>query len=357
MFFSHEHVSFLVLFLSINIFLQIYYHSNFHYSNFKNCPFLYSQTPGTIQDAAPKPRKLSGRSSDALPTTAHKLQGRSLENILVPKESTPNNTTDGSSDAGHKSPKNMLVPKKLTPNKTKRIVKSEMVKPGQQHKETVFTKRVGGQGEFIVAWLTNEVSKTAGFMWPIHRRILKDATPPQEYTRSHWDITYGGLLFQRKSHEGNSMVPNGYKTKLGKEYSQTLTISMPNSDKYCNKDGEIDISTEEQFRDYLVSICCADGNKNPLKHYTNWKPSHSLTKNPFDSLDQCMTDESVDQVLTNYYLPQGQERKQVHQFLLLSEINGIYTRKISDGRFSFYAVHEFGFPSDAIKQETQYENN
>ena len=232
-----------------------------------------------------------------------------------------------------------------------------MVKPGQQHKETVFTKRVGGQGEFIVAWLTNEVSKTAGFMWPIHRRILRDATPPQEYTRSHWDIAYGGLLFQRKSHEGDSMVPNGYKTKLGKEYNQTLTISMPNSDRYSNKDGEIGISIEEQFRDYLVSICCADSNKNPLKHYTKWNNSHSLTKSPFDSLDECMTDQSVDQVLTNYYLPQGQERKKVHDFLLLSEIRGIYTRKISDGRFSFYAVHEFGFPSDSIKQEKQDETN
>jgi len=63
-------------------------------------------------------------------------------------------------------------------------------------------------------------------------------------------------------------------------------------------------------------------------------------------------DESVDAIVTNYYLPEGTERKKVYEFLIENGITGIYSRKISDGQFSRYAVEEFGFTDDAVKKQT-----
>jgi hypothetical protein len=242
---------------------------------------------------------------------------------------------------------------KTLPTRPKRIVKSELVKPGKIYKETVLTKRVGSDGQFILAFVVREDGQLGGYMHPIHKRLLCDATAPSEYGTEYWDIVYAGYLYQRVSHEGNESVLQGYKPKnSSREYHRTLTVSLP-SKRYWNDKGEIDIRTEEKFRDYLVGILCADTNKNPIKSFTAWSPNHSRTKMPYESLDRAMTDESVDAIVTNYYLPEAMERKKVYEFLIENKTTGFYSRKISDGRFSRYAVEEFGFPGDAVMKETE----
>ena len=80
--------------------------------------------------------------------------------------------------------------------------------------------------------------------------------------------------------------------------------------------------------------------------FTHWVTSHDITHTPFEALDQVMTDECTDQVMTNYYLPEDFDRKQVYKFLKDSDITGIYSRRSSDGCYSNYAVEQFGFPDD-----------
>jgi hypothetical protein len=157
------------------------------------------------------------------------------------------------------------------------------------------------------------------------------------------------------SHDGNSKISNGYQSKSGgREYHRSITIAMP-CDSYCNAgNGLPDIGTEERFRDFICGILCADTNKSPVKSYVPWKPEHSLTHNPPRSLDKVMTDECVDQCITNYFLNDGQERKNVYEFLKrLTILDGLYSRRMSDGCYTQYAVSNFGFVDDAIKQEPE----
>ena len=249
-----------------------------------------------------------------------------------------------------------LQNKKSSPKKSKRIIKSKIFYSNRVHKQTLFVKQVGGDGELIISYLESGESGTGGYMNPIHKHLLSKATSmppaPEKYGPSFFDICYGDYLYLRSDHESNNKVSMGYKSKNGKEYDRTLSISMPNGEKYGDNEGNVDRSCVQRTRNYFISVLLEDDkDKKDGVHFTSWKESDNLTQTPFEPLDKVMTDESVDQVLTNYYLPVVHKRQEVYNFLLQSDITGIYSRRVSDGRYSKYAVLEFGFPDDVVKTE------
>ena len=129
---------------------------------------------------------------------------------------------------------------------------------------------------------------------------------------------------------------------------------MPGT-KYCDQNNQPNLKTEEMLRDFIVGVICADTNKDPEKSYAAWEPSHSLTKNDtFLPLDKVMTDECVHQVIVNYFLDDDYNDKGIYKLMKEADLlDGLYTRRVSNGRFSKYAVQKLGYPDDSIKQENK----
>ena len=161
---------------------------------------------------------------------------------------------------------------------------------------------------------------------------------------------------RRKDHEGNEKVPNGYvaKTKSGSpgvSYNQTCVIAQPNESE-CGDDGLPNITTEENFSNFIVKTLCDGTDKTPEENYVPWSPKHSLTKvDNYPSLDKVLVDESVHDIISNYFLEEDEvdDNEKIYSILKSKGehfLAGFYTRRESDNRYSEYAVEKLGYPDD-----------
>ena len=101
----------------------------------------------------------------------------------------------------------------------------------------------------------------------------------------------------------------GYKANNGLEYSRAAIFSWPSKELKNGKD-DIDIQTERKFRDICYDVLAKACKKIPAdKSIAAWSDNHRLTqkvlkeKGKFSSLDEIFTDESVANILVNYYVP------------------------------------------------------
>ena len=77
------------------------------------------------------------------------------------------------------------------------------------------------------------------------------------------------------------------------------------------------------------------------------------------SFDEVFTDESVANILLNYYLPRGIKECLVYTYMMENNIgiSGMYKRKKSNGRFSDFVINLFGFLSDSSFDNKQGQLN
>ena len=83
-----------------------------------------------------------------------------------------------------------------------------------------------------------------------------------------------------------------------------------------------------------------------------WSPKHSLTKvDNYPSLDKVLVDESVHDIISNYFLEEDEvdDTEKIYGILKSKGedfLAGFYTRRESDNRYSEYTVEKLGYPDD-----------
>ena len=242
--------------------------------------------------------------------------------------------------------------KVVTPTKKKNRIQQSEAGARQfgceSTRKVILTERVM-DGEAIVLKVMKEDQDVGAFSWPIHKKNVKSALaqPFEPHGQDEWDVACTALLFERASHEQNhrkQMTPT--PTGKGGTFHRCVLFSWPNADKH-GTDGKIDIGTEEKLRNLAHSII-RDAEKDGYEdQFAPWDISHSLTKTPFRSLDQILTDESIGHVLTTYHLPKDLKESDSFGYMMKNGIKNVFTRKKSNGRFSKFAMR-LGFPTDTL---------
>jgi hypothetical protein len=84
----------------------------------------------------------------------------------------------------------------ISPSKKYRVVKKVVTGASISNVENIYTERCGPDGSFIVAFVEYATSGNGGYLWPVHKRRLRDATLPLEFAEDCWDMRYGSILFR-----------------------------------------------------------------------------------------------------------------------------------------------------------------
>ena len=216
-------------------------------------------------------------------------------------------------------------------------------------RKVILTERVM-DGEAIILKVEKEDQDVGAFSWPIHKKNVKSALahPFEPYGQNEWDVACTALLFERVSHEQNIRKQMG--VVKGTTYHRCVMFSWPDADKH-GTDGKIGIGTEEKLRDLAHSLLREAERDGSEDQFAPWNSSHSLTKSPFRSLDQILTDESIGHVLTTCYLPKDLNESDSFGYMMKHGITNVFTRKKSNGRFSKFAMR-LGFPSDSVSEKS-----
>ena len=220
-------------------------------------------------------------------------------------------------------------------------------------------------GGFCFLELHKVSTKDAGFIHP----LLQEAKKPDDKRLTDLKQDSLGLfpsgLFIRDSHEGNSRVQSSPKNT----FFQQGALFMPNINKHGNgKKGEkldLDEQVTQLVRNAAVRALCSGDNKfpkNEKKDFTRWDPStddktaeDATTGQPHESLDKVIVDEDVGIVmqatLSNIFADIKGSNSQVFEKMEEEGIDGFYSRH-QDGKYSDYAISNFGFPDDVMLPES-----
>ena len=230
-------------------------------------------------------------------------------------------------------------------------------------KETVTTERaVDGQiMVLIIKKVINENKTVPGYYKPVHDLILG---------RAHGDI--GGILgrgyldvaasyytFRRDSHENNKRIPIAAYRPNGREYYECAIVANPNIDIYGERVGDdstFTLKSEKMVRDDLVKFLCDETGKKAETSFTHWEPNDSTTTNSaFAGLDTLLTDESVFNVLDNYFFPENfdneNEYPSKYKWMVENNLVNFYTRRLSDNFYNKYPIDNLGFPNTDVNPQ------
>lgn len=234
---------------------------------------------------------------------------------------------------------------KNNPPKSKRIKKKRDDRAASKStnkfgKEIVYTYRVGIDGRFLCAEFVKQ-NGDGGYTHPVHKLAMQDIHTFTEMDDGCWDMNYNKHPVKRLNHIDNAVDPQNTKNRYGK----TCIVSYPNLEKFP----VIDISVEEQFRNFVVKVYCETERCREEDRFVQWDPNrHSLTKLPYPSLDHVFVDSSVGTIVTEYFLPDyNMTREEKYKYLSDNDMLDVFTVKESgqhSGQYSFYAVETFGYP-------------
>ena len=265
------------------------------------------------------------------------------------------------------------IPNSVTPERPRKK-KKKLMKVGQgegSQPKLVFayviqTESAGPDGGITVVTIHQEKNKSAGYLVPINESVRQEKERKKDTVykcgtgvnlidEKKFDCRLHTNLFLRKSHENNEMVGLGYTSHL----HRIGVIAVPNVERMgqlhkISDDDNMCIHMEKLFRDECESIILQDEErrKNDLKRFSRfvtWDPKlHSITTKPNPRpLDHIFTDQSVGEILLCYYVAKDCNHTDVYQKLKTLDVAGdFYSRNSKTGKYSKYAVQEFGYPSD-----------
>ena len=245
--------------------------------------------------------------------------------------------------------------KKVTASKPKKvkIARTKSQKPkifGRFEKQVILTEKVA-MGDTLVMYVEKEFSGDGGYMAPLVKKSLSGQFPP--FDENQWDVFNGTYLFMRQSHEENKKFPTGSAAANGVVYNRCAIFAWP-SKAVAGTNGKLDMPLEKKFWDVGFEVLAQASTKFlPEESYAEWDESHIRTpkKGPLRSLDELFTDESVANILYSYFIPSYVKEQDVYNYMVENEIENIYKRKQSDGKFSDFVIARFGFPDDSVQKE------
>eukprot|EP00536_Pseudo-nitzschia_multiseries_P012283 jgi/Psemu1/31578/gm1.31578_g len=127
-------------------------------------------------------------------------------------------------------------------------------------------------------------------------------------------------------------------------YRRVGIVALPSEEKYSP---DIDITTKREFRDLLVHILCSTNKKVAEKEFLPFLHQHCHLPpdtGPFASLDKIFMDKSVDNIVTNYHIPDEVTTSEgKYEQIEENGFTDIYTHH-SNGRYSYYAVEKMDYP-------------
>jgi len=252
--------------------------------------------------------------------------------------------------------------KTVTPEKKKKKLKLQRVQPGKGAKPkmifdyVITTEKAGPDGNFIVVTMHQKKTNTSGYLHPINLSISNPDDMGGIGTKlvdpERFDCRLCNNLYLRQSHDTNTRIEVGYRPGI----YRIGVISMPNKEamiSFSKESAPNSTFIERLFRDECESILLEAQKNNPQQkresRFVHWnREEHSLTSDPNRSLDQIFVDESVGHIMMAYYFAEDADRNGVYSFLKLNEATGFFSRNKKTGKYSSYAIEEFGYPSGDV---------
>jgi hypothetical protein len=225
--------------------------------------------------------------------------------------------------------------------------KKKVVKRNNMTQETVRVERVANGAMVLieVVRLHSDKKCSSGYIKPVHDQMWGDDIKPSLFSDDNLDISYGSYLFKRRSIDINEKLGNGFESN-GKEYHRCVIPSLPNPAIYGDAKLGLDL---KKVRDDFAGFLAVKANKSENNSYTDWNEAKDdLTKKPFRSLDHVLVDESVADILLNYYLPEGIDHSEVYAYMQLNGMDSFFTRNKKTGKYSKFAIERFSFPAEAL---------
>lgn len=212
-------------------------------------------------------------------------------------------------------------------------------------KDVIITESTGPSGCLTVVRVVSERNHNIG---SYNRPIVDYNNKPDKFKPEEFDVAQSTYLYVRDSEENNGKKLMGYKSSKGKEYHQLATVGWLNTLIYG--DGLV---KEKAFRDCCFDILVNSNNwDKAAEQYAPWDPVHSITKTPFRSLDQILTNEATAHILFMYFLPKGINEWEVYSYMKENNITNIFSKN-ADGRYCQLAIDRFGFPSHLAEEDTE----
>ena len=183
-------------------------------------------------------------------------------------------------------------------------------------KEIVKLEQVADKNLILVTVTKMKEGKpTGGYLWDIHKHILKNdgvQALPKVLSEDYLNVRYGMYEYERESHEKNNKVELGVKYREV-PLCKVVIPCVPNKSIYADEEGNWHL---EKIRDDLIKFLCLEGGKTPANSFVAWKAEeHNITKSEPRTLDMCLIDECVGDILEQYFLPEGYDRSKVYEYL------------------------------------------
>ena len=147
--------------------------------------------------------------------------------------------------------------------------------------------------------------------------------------------------YERESHEKNNKVELGVKYR-GIPLCKVVIPCVPNKSIYGDEEGNWHL---EKIRDDFIKFLCLEGGKTPANSFVAWKAEeHNITKSEPRTLDMCLIDECVGDILEQYFLPEGYDRSKVYEYLKERDMMSFFKKNKDTNEYSTFAKEVYHFP-------------
>ena len=212
-------------------------------------------------------------------------------------------------------------------------------------KEIVKLEQVADKNLILVTVTKMKEGKpTGGYLWDIHKHILKNdgvQALPKMLSEDYLNVRYGMYVFERESHEKNNKVETGVKFREVPSCKVVIPC-VPNKRIYGDEEGNWHL---EKIRDDFIKFLCLEGRKTPANSFVAWKAEeHNITKSEPRTLDMCLIDECVGDILEQYFLPEGYDRSKVYEYLKKRDMMSFFKKNKDTNEYSTFAKEVYHFP-------------